>query len=492
MSWRTPQALPPIPDVTPTVAESPEVENQNRRMQTVPAAQYSSDNDVPSSPAPLNGSEQAHDMTSQSSAVISPIPFFATDPQETPAPAAAAPHFPVAAVPPASTIASPEYVQRLGLPPFLIGRDTRALDTLASSPGLLQTLMDANGMYDQKRLLDLVQTLTPQGSALPTNPGMPTQQHYQPPPVPGVYAVPAPAYGQVQGTFAANPASVSRPSFQSGSEGNLHVSGYGPTTTQAEIIALFSPYVRVEEVVMKGNFSFVNTSDPENANRAKEILHGTLLGGMPIRINPAQRKNRDASSAYGQTPTSSYGVAQTNQYGGGQNGVQQTFGAAPPAYGSTGASQFGAPPAQQPPAPQMQQNGMVMAGAPAANVDSVRDDRGNPATKNLFVAGYGPGTTEQQLRDIFGQYANVIGVILKGTFSFVNTSDRTMAVRAREMLGNTMLNGGALRINFAKESGRLGTSFDVTYNQTSGPNARAPMGTAAPAPINNNYYGRGF
>ena len=33
--------------------------------------------------------------------------------------------------------------------------------------------------------------------------------------------------------------------------------------------------------------------------------------------------------------------------------------------------------------------------------ENVRDDRGNPATKNLFVAGYGPGTTEQELKNIF-------------------------------------------------------------------------------------------
>jgi hypothetical protein len=76
------------------------------------------------------------------------------------------------------------------------------------------------------------------------------------------------------------------------------------------------------------------------------------------------------------------------------------------------------------------------------SIDAVRDDRGNPATKNLFVAGYGPGTTEETLRELVAQHANVIGVILKGTFSFVNTSDRAEAVVARQNLGGTMLNGG--------------------------------------------------
>jgi RNA recognition motif-containing protein len=57
----------------------------------------------------------------------------------------------------------------------------------------------------------------------------------------------------------------------------------------------------------------------------------------------------------------------------------------------------------------------------------------------------------------------VTGVVIKGTFSFVNTSDKIAAIHAREALSGTVLNGGVLRINFAKESGRLGTSFDQTY-----------------------------
>ena len=103
---------------------------------------------------------------------------------------------------------------------------------------------------------------------------------------------------------------------------------------------------------------------------------------------------------------------------------------------------------------------------PGIDYDSVRDDRGNPATKNLFVAGYGPGTSEQQLREVFSQHASITGCVMKGNFAFVNTGDRIQAVNAREALTGTLVNGSVLRINFAKESGRLGTSFDLTY----GPN----------------------
>jgi hypothetical protein len=125
--------------------------------------------------------------------------------------------------------------------------------------------------------------------------------------------------------------------------------------------------------------------------------------------------------------------------------------------------------------------------AQGINVDAVRDDRGNPATKNLFVAGYGHGTTEQQIRDIFSKHVHVIGVVLKGSFTFVNTADRATACVARDALSGVLLNGGALRINFAKETGRLGTSFDLTYGPNTGPNAR--RGPPGPPPM--SYYGRG-
>lgn len=59
---------------------------------------------------------------------------------------------------------------------------------------------------------------------------------------------------------------------------------------------------------------------------------------------------------------------------------------------------------------------------------------------------------------------------MKGSFSFVNTTDKASAVNAREALTGTILNGGSLRISFAKETGRLGTSFDSTY----GANTRSP------------------
>merc|ERR1712127_115413 len=137
----------------------------------------------------------------------------------------------------------------------------------------------------------------------------------------------------------------------------------------------------------------------------------------------------------------------------------------PPNAGFSGMNNSGFGHSRVPPPPMG-----VPPGQSGGDPSEVRDDRGNPATKNLFVAGYGAGTNEQELRLLFSQHAQVSGAVMKGSFAFINTTDKVTAVQAREALIGTPLNGGILRINFAKESGRLGTSFDQTY----GPASRTP------------------
>jgi len=469
-TWHPPSILPERTDVTPPNVVSSEMHVQNERVRTIPGVYYSNEYIVPSNPTPLTDVEQALDMTTQSSAVVVSIPFFVPEQPAPAPPPVPTPIFDTTAMlnsyaPTQASGATPEFLLALGLPMFLVGQNVHSLQTLASSPSLLSTMVDANGAYDQGRLMSLVQTLSITNGSQPPASAAYTGLN-------GMYGTTSTANTYSQ-TPSFQPQSA-RGVFRAGtSEGNLHVSGYGPTTTQAEIIALFSPYVQVDQVVMKGTFSFVNTSDPVNAQRAREALNGTLLGGMPIRINPAQRKNRDSNASYTPSSSSSTGGSasfQGNVFG----GVISSSNAA-----STFGSSYGAAPAA-PVLPPIPQNNVA-----PLNVDAVRDDRGNPATKNLFVAGYGQSTTEQEVRDLFNQHVNVIGVVSKGSFTFVNTADRSAAVRARQMLNGTVLNGGVLRINFAKETGRLGTSFDLTYGPNTGPNA--PRN-----PPNNSYYGRPF
>jgi G3E family GTPase len=80
----------------------------------------------------------------------------------------------------------------------------------------------------------------------------------------------------------------------------------------------------------------------------------------------------------------------------------------------------------------------------------IQDSNGNPATRNLYVKGYGPFTTPRQLRSIFSEFASVMDVVPKFGNMFVNTASKREAILARERLSGTTLNGGVLEINFAK------------------------------------------
>lgn len=464
IAWRTPALLPVPTDNPPPPNNSKEKIAQTTRMASVVQARYYSELHIPMNPAPLSDVEQALDMTSQSSIVTKDIPFFVPQAPAAPAPAPqATPAYPPPPPPTPAGVASAETVQNLGLPSFLAGQSLQALQTLASTPKLLGSFVDSNGMYNQVGLINLVQTLSSnsptngqqnqgaitgyQQSSMNQNVGA-TGTYGQPQGGEGMYGSSAGmdkyggqnAYGNNNWQGNNGMKAGGYRGAQNSSEGNLHLSGYGPGTTQSEIIALFSPYVQVSEVVMKATFSFVNTNDPMGAKVAREALNGALLGGTPVRINTAQRKNRDNNQGM-------MGGNQGSHYGrnAGMRPNNGGFG------GGFGQDQVPPPPMGMPP------------GQGGGDPSQVRDDRGNPATKNLFVAGYGQGTTEHQLREIFSVHAQITGIISKGTFSFVNTTDKAAAIRARELLAGTMVNGGVLRINFAKETGRLGTSFDLTY-----------------------------
>jgi len=423
--WHQPRELPMNPEIIPI--QSKELAVQVRRMSLIVKTNYLSDDDVPANPTPLSEYERSIEAAAERSIVPTQIPFFIPR-QEVLQVSNSLPviQYPVTAIP--TTGATMEMVQALGLPSFLAGQNITALQTLAASPGLINAFIDANGMYDQVRILNLVATLTQNISSNLQTTNQPVIQNQKP------YVAIAP-FSVTQPTLAQTVKTGYR-GDQNLMECNLHLSGYGPGTTVDIVSSLFSPYVRVDEIVPKNGFMFVNTSDPEGARRAKEALNGVIVGGQPLRINLALRRAKlpgydpqDASHRYASAP-----ILPSNSYG-------------------------------------------------TIDYDSVTDDRGNPATRNLFVAGFGPGTTEDELFTIFSQHAALTNVVLKGAFAFVNTLDKSAAVIARETLTGAIVHGGALRINFAKESGRLGTSFDVPG---------APKSSAPPTTSTDKYkyYGR--
>jgi RNA recognition motif-containing protein len=453
--WHQPRLLPPDAENPPVEVNSQEVRVQTRRMASVMPVNYLSEDDVPQNPYPLTEAEQTMDLNAQSAAVPQTIPFFfsqqppAAAPAPLPLPIHTVPAIPaIPAIPtippplpvhipappmmaPPPSVATIEVVRSMGLPDFLVGQNIQALQALIASPELLNSFRDVNGNYDQMRIMNLIHALNQQlqksNTNLPPFPPPIAQTPAIPPPMPPTFghygSAQVPQYAPIPqaSTSYKPPSKLSSNGYrgdQNNTDGNLHLSGYGPNTSTDTLVAMFAPYVKVVEVVPKSGFMFLNTNDPEGAKRAREALNGMMIDGAPLRINLALRRNKNAAGA---NSSSSMNAGASNAAHLPRNALGQI------------------------------------------DFDAVRDDRGNPATKNLFVAGYGPGTTEQQLRDVFNQHTKVTGVVMKGSFSFVNNLEKSSAVIARQALVGTNLNGGSLRINFAKESGRLGTSFDTGY-----------------------------
>lgn len=442
--WHRPSPLPADSENPPVHVNSLEKETQTKRIASVMPVNFLSEDDVPSNPYPLTENEQTNDFNAQAATTPQIIPFFygqqthAPTPTSIPAPPPPPP-LPTTAppIPPpppilppiptptnnlSHTAASIDTVRSMGLPDFLAGQNIQALQALVASPGLLNTFVDVNGNYDQMKVMNLIQAMNLQLQKL--NPNTSNQvRPIPPPPQPTTFDhfKTTSLYNQIPQASAYNP--PSKPTTTTGyrgdqnnTDGNLHLSGYNPATPIDSIIALFAPYVKVDEVVPKSGFMFLNTSDPEGAKRAREALNGVMVGGSPLRINVALRRNKNPANAI--PPNQSVALLPRNALG-------------------------------------------------QIDFDAVRDDRGNPATRNLFVAGYGHGTTEQQLREVFSQQTTVTGVVMKGTFSFINTTERSAAVLARQALIGTNVNGGNIRINFAKDSGR--TNIDPskgTFNNT--------------------------
>ena len=212
-SWKQPQLTPT--NNPPIDVSSEELNNQMRRVLSTLPVNFLSEEDVPSDPTPLTEMEQTLDLASQSATVPQKIPLFVTPepelpvaatvpaPLSVPAPAPLQNNFvpAVSAFPPPPPVQSSgatiELLQSLGLPTFLVGQNTSAVQTLAQSPGLLDSFRDPYGNYDQTKILTLVQTLTaslggapPAPAAIPPPPPKPAVQQYMQQPVQTYGSVP--------------------------------------------------------------------------------------------------------------------------------------------------------------------------------------------------------------------------------------------------------------------------------------------------------------
>ena len=324
--WKPPRPLPEDKENPPVQVISNELAVQANRMSMVPAVSYLSENEVPISPKLISDVERALELSSLITSAPKIIPFFTPHEASSAPPNEmvlnsmnlpnVAPAFPSVSIASSSSEATIETVLAMGLPLYLVGSNIQALQTLAATPDLLNTFRDTSGVYDQPRLMNFVQTLTqnlaPQSSQSQhqilgynaVNSLQNNLSYYQP--TSASFTQSGQAYG-LANAYAAPSLNNQLPQQQqlqqqpvrgyrgdqNIGEANLHLSGYGPTTTNDDIVAMFAPYVHVVEVVQKNGFCFVNTRDPEGARRAREALTGSLLGGCPVRINVATRKMKN-------------------------------------------------------------------------------------------------------------------------------------------------------------------------------------------------------
>mmetsp|Transcript_23242 Transcript_23242/g.48257 ORF Transcript_23242/g.48257 Transcript_23242/m.48257 type:complete len:818 (-) Transcript_23242:83-2536(-) len=280
------------------------------------------------------------------------------------------------------------------IPSFLHSEDHATLMILSQTPELMYVHRGSDGKYNKEALIALVKSLS---DSLSASKKLESSNAYQPPP------------------------GTAMPS-------NLHVSGYGPGTTQNEIIELFNHYVQVNNVVWKDNFVFVNTSDPVGAARARSALQGHLMNGSPLKINDAIKRVENVATTDPHERQRLSEMIKSNKQ----------------------------------PLPMLPTGGI--------DYDKIRDDKGNPVSSNLWVGGFNNATppTERELFQLFGPHCEVTNTVIKTGFCFVNTKDIPGAVIARHALQGESIWGGVLKVNFAKGNGNNNQRIQQQSNNHGG------------------------
>ena len=76
-----------------------------------------------------------------------------------------------------------------------------------------------------------------------------------------------------------------------------------------------------------------------------------------------------------------------------------------------------------------------------------------PPHKNLYVSGYGEGTTTKEMEQIFSKHCTVLNVVSyhKNRYMFVNTWNVASATKAMRALDGTIVNGGYIKVKYSKQ-----------------------------------------
>lgn len=89
------------------------------------------------------------------------------------------------------------------------------------------------------------------------------------------------------------------------------------------------------------------------------------------------------------------------------------------------------------------------------------DSKPNKPTRNLHVCGFPTKSSTPDLKKIFSDVTQVASIHRPSPeYIFINTPTKQCAAKAKDALNDTVFNGGRLRIRYAKEVGKKGTSFN--------------------------------
>ena len=157
---------------------------------------------------------------------------------------------------------------------------------------------------------------------------------------------------------------------------NLHVSQFGQGTTREHVAQIFSQYAEVREVIMREgwDYCFVNTASVEAASRARESLTGHNLMGGTLRINFAGGNSSVARETRAHCPACNFRVNQTAGRGLDLSAARR----------------------------------LLHHMKSTTDVEHQELRAKTPPSVSLFVRGYGPTTTEDDLWRLFGDKVTAV------------------------------------------------------------------------------------
>eukprot|EP00727_Mastigamoeba_balamuthi_P010379 m51a1_g5964 putative related to jsn1-rna-binding protein (pumilio family) (633) ;mRNA; f:171073-173644 len=214
----------------------------------------------------------------------------------------------------------------------------------------------------------------------------------------------------------------------------LWVGNVGGNVTQQMLFEEFSVYGHIETIKMLPSkiCAFVNFSTVESAARAREALHGKIIGGQPIRVKFRKRQEQSGIDSPGRYGSHGHGSPMQDGIGGGMHETML-----------------------------------------------------NPVSRAVWVGNIGDDVQEAEFRRVAGQFGDIESVkfLRSKMCAFVNYMSEQQAIEAVRGLQGQRIGGMTVRANFGKPMPLPGASPLGQAQQQMGPppGFYSPYGPMHPA-----------